>query len=105
MAVVDMDKAVFKMIEGKEYKERVEVLNKSLEACDETKTELKNANSLLKSNLSVLQTQNFNLTQNVTDWKKVAENEKSRGIRRGFFGFVKGVGVTVAVVGVLYFIN
>lgn len=99
VAVKDLDKAVFKMIEGKECKEKLQASKSALATCDEVKTELKQVNDVLKVDLSYLKQINANLEQNVVDLKKVAENEKNRGIRRGFFGFLKGVGVTSALIG------
>lgn len=93
-----MDKATFKMIEGKECKEQLQASNSALLNCDQAKEELKQVNGVLKRDLIVLKDVNSNLEQSIIDLKKVAENEKTRGKRRGFFGFIKGVGVTVVVI-------
>jgi hypothetical protein len=105
VAVSDMDKATEKMIEGKQAKEQLKASNDAFNACNEIKAELKGQNSILKSNLTYLKDALANSEQNTEAFKKVAENEKSRGIRRGFYGFLKGVGVTVSVVAVLLLVN
>lgn len=100
-----MDKASFKMIENKEYKENFKLASLALTACDSSKIELKSQVSILRSNLVDLRQVNLNLGKDVQSYKKTAENEKSIGLRRGFFGFLKGVGVTLSVWGVISIFN
>ncbi|QHB38511.1 hypothetical protein lotta81_gp053 [Flavobacterium phage vB_FspM_lotta8-1] len=105
IAILDIDKATEKMIEGKQAKEQLKASNDAFDACNEIKAELKGQNLILKSNLINLKDALANSEQNTEAFKKVAENEKNRGIRRGFYGFLKGVGVTVSVVAVLLLVN
>lgn len=96
-----MDKASFKMIERKEFSENYKFTNLALTVCDSSKKELKSQVSILRSDLADLKTINANVVKDAQSWKKTAENEKSVGLRRGFFGFLKGVGVTLAIWGVV----
>ena len=100
VAISDMDKASLKMIERKNYEENFRLASEALKACDSSKIELKSQVSILRSNLANYKQINVNLEKDTKYYKKIAENEKSVGLRRGFFGFLKGVGVTITIVGI-----
>jgi uncharacterized protein (UPF0210 family) len=106
VAVKDMDNATIKMIEGKKAKEELKYIKLALLVCDSIK-EQQNKKDLLQEAVSVgLKQQNNNLNKIVEDMKIIAKNEKSAGLRRGFFGFIKGFGVGLAVTGAFFlFVN
>ena len=99
IAVKDMDNATIKMIEGKHAKEKILYISGALSACDSIKKQQNDKYALQEGISNGLKQQNVNLTKMVEDFKIVAKNEKSAGLRRGFFGFIKGVGVGVVVTG------
>lgn len=105
VAVKDMDKATEKMIEGKKFKEQLDASKAAFQACSEIKSELKGQNEILKLNLSDLKKAVANSEANNLDLKKLAENEKRAGLRRGFNGFVLGVGVSASLVAAFFLLN
>ena len=98
VATSDLDKAVIKMIQGKECKEQLQAVNSALNSCDNSKNELKTSVLVLNSDLLKLRNVNSNLEANVVNLKKIFKKEKSRGIRRGFFGFLAGALTTVVII-------
>jgi len=98
IAVKDMDKAVIKMIEGKEAKEQNKALNAALFNCDKAKLELKQSNDVLSKDLGLLKDKNINLTKDVNDYKLIVRNEKSRKLRSGFYGFVAGAATVLVII-------
>ena len=105
VAVKDLDRASIKMIEGKQAKEKLYYVTGALSACDSIKQQQKEKFNLQETNAVALKLQNENLTKIVEDVKIVAKNEKSAGLRRGFFGFLKGVGVGVIITGAFFLVN
>ncbi len=99
VAVKDMDNATIKMIEGKHAKEKLLYTTGALSACDSIKKQQNDKYALQETILEGVKQQNVNLNVVVKDLKIVAKNEKSAGLRRGFFGFIKGVGVGVVITG------
>lgn len=101
ISVKDMDNATIKMIEGKKTKEQLFYITSALSACDSIKKQQNEKFLLQETILGGLRKENENLNKIVEDVKIIAKNEKSAGLRRGFFGFIKGVGVGVVVTGAL----
>jgi hypothetical protein len=99
VAIKDMDNATIKMIEGKQAKEKLLYITGAISACDSIKKQQNDKYALQETILDGVKQQNANLNKIVEDVKIVAKNEKSAGLRRGFFGFIKGVGVGVAITG------
>ena len=92
-----MDKAAFKMIEGKEAKEQNKALNYALLSCDKAKSELKASNYILNKDLGILKEQKQNSDKIAKDWEKIAKNQKSRNLRSGFLGVGVGIIITFIV--------
>jgi hypothetical protein len=105
VSIKDLDRASFKMIEGKQAKEKLYYITGALSACDSIVKQQKEKYSLQEMNSAALRQQNENLTKIVEDVKIIAKNEKSAGLRRGFFGFLKGVGVGVLLTSAFFLIN
>ena len=101
VSVEDLDKSVFKMIENKEIKELLINSELTLKACNGSIKVLDTQNLLLRRNLDDYRAINSNLAQTNEGLKKIAKNEKSHGLRRGFWGFIKGFAVA-SVLGAAY---
>jgi hypothetical protein len=105
IAVRDMDNATIKMIEGKQAKAELRFISAALSACDTIKQRQKVVIGLYETNSVGLKTQNLNLVKISDDLKIIAKNEKSAGLRRGFFGFLKGFAVGVVVTSAVLLLN
>jgi hypothetical protein len=100
-----MDNATIKMIEGKQAKAELRFILGALSACDTIKQRQKVVIGLYETNSVGLKTQNLNLVKIADDLKIIAKNEKSAGLRRGFFGFLKGFAAGVVLTSAVLLLN
>jgi len=85
-----MDKASFKMLEGKKYKAQFEASQAALNACDSIKLTFYQKETVYKATLSDLKTVNSNMVSTVTDYKIIVKNEKKKNLRNTIIAFLAG---------------
>ncbi len=95
----ERDSIVFKINRGNEAIEHNKVLEiRIVERDSVIKIQTKNS-GIQKNNLTIKDQQIINLNIIIVNQKVMISNEKKRGRRKGFFGFLKGT--LVGVVGIL----